>query len=280
MNKHNYSKQIAGMVVTLCAFAIIGSHSAQAGANRVNSPSDLVNPVTTAQYPVGNTSTTPPGVGVVPASFNVAAGSNTLTFTATKPVAGSGFRSFAANSSNAAPQFTMAPFGMAGDIAEDTSFDNGPTIGNTATAPLRIDFQQGVTGFGLLAQDFNQDTETFTLNVFNGAAQIGTFTFGPAPNGDPIADPGNPLGNAVFVGAQTTFGDVITSATLSSLSFATTGGGKPNNGNNDFVFGRTQVNAPVPEASTVVSFGMGVLLFAGLALGARKRKVHGPQAAG
>lgn len=272
MNNHDYSRHFgnsARITVALCALAALGGRAAQAGATAVTSP--LPNSVQTNQYPTGDASS------VVPASFTVAAGSNNLTFTATNPVSGSGFQSRQMDQT-AAPQFSDPQFGgTAGDVIEDTTFDTNSDAGNMATGPLRIDFQQGVTGFGLLAQDYNQDTETFTLDVFNGANQIGTFTFGPADN---TANPGQ----ALFVGAQTNDGDVITSATLSSLSAAV--GQQPNNGDNDFFFGRAQVqNAPVPEASTAMSFGTGILFLAGLVLGAHRRKVNGaprtaPQTAG
>jgi hypothetical protein len=273
MYNHDHSKRFANsarVAVALCAFAALGGRAAQAGSTRVTTPSQLVNPVTTDQFPTG----TAPDF-IVPASFTVAAGSsNSVTFTATRPAAAGGFQSVVADSSNVAPQFTMAPFGAPGDIVENTSVPTNTPAGNMTTGPLQINFQNGVAGFGLLAQDFNQDTETFTLDVFNGSTQIGTFSFGPTDNT-------MGTGQAVFVGAQATMGDLITSATLRSLSLATGGGGQPNNGNNDFFFGRTQVqNAPVPEASTVVSFGLGVLLVAGLTLGAHKRKLNGAQAAG
>jgi len=261
VTKHRHRRQINtawAAVLGLGLLTALGGRAAQAGATSVTTPGQLGPTVLTDPYPTG----------VVPASFTVAAGGNSLSFTATKAPGSVGFKSAVANG-NDAPQFTP------NSILEDTTAPGEPKVGNTPTGPLRIDFQTGVTGFGLYAQDFNRDTETFTLNVFNGAAQLGTFSFGPTPNGDPGTDPNDPRGNAVFVGALATGGDQITSATLSSLSFATGGGGQPNNGNNDFFFGPTQVQAPVPEASTLVSLGLGVLVCAGLALCARRRKVGG-----
>lgn len=167
--------------------------------------------------------------------------------------------------------------GAAGDILEDTTYVAAG--GNLPTAPLLIQFQNPVVGFGLLAQDFNADFETFTLNIFadaNATISLGSFTY-------PATDNTSSSGNAVFVGALSNLGlPLIRSATLSSVSFATGTGGDPNNGSNDYFFGPTQVQAlaPVPEASTFVSLGMGVLLFGGLALRARKRKTDGtPEAA-
>jgi len=270
MNNHN--KQLtnsARVAVALCALAALGGQAAQAQFSAVTTPNQLGNTTLTNQYPTGTN-------GIVGASFSVGTqnGLNNLTFTATNAVPpsstsfGGGFQSFAVSPTNAAPQFTMAPFGTTGDIAENTSF--APGNGNVPTGPLEIQFQVPVAGFGLLAQDFNADMETFTVNIFsdpNATVLLGSFTY-------PAVDNTQGSGQAVFVGAQSILGlPLIQSATLSSFSVAT--GANPNNGSNDFAFGRTFVSAPVPEASTVVGFGMGVFLFAGLALSARKRRASG-----
>lgn len=278
MNKHNHSRHFANsarFAVALCALAALGGPAAHAQATIVTNPNQLGNTVQTSPYPSGNIA------GVVPPSFTVAAGSNNLTFTATGITPGMGFTGTAGFESFIADN-TIAPQFTAGDQLEDTTaatFDaQGNYAGNKPTGPLRINFQTPVTGFGLFAQDFNFDTETFTLNVFNNNTSLGIFTFGPTPNGDPAVDPNNIRGTADFIGAQSNGGPLITSAIISSASFAV--GPNPTNGSNDFYFGPTRVQAPVPEASTVVSFGMGVLLFASLALVARKRKVSGASQAG
>lgn len=243
MNKHNLSNRFvdpARVAVVLCALVALGGRAAQAQATFVTSPSQLGNTFRTDPYPTG----------IVPSSFFVAAGSNNLTFTATTAtLANEGFKSYIADAT-VGPQFTP------GDIIEDTS----SRTTNAPTGPLRIDFQNGVTGFGLFAQDFNSDTETFTLTVFNGTTQLSAtpFTFGPVDNT-------SSAGSAVFVGALSNAGPLITSAFISSTSSLASA-------NNDFYFGPVQVKAPVPEASTVVSFGAGVFLCAGLALGAHRRK--------
>ncbi len=278
MNHHNHRKPFANSAraaVALCALAALGGRAAQAQFSMVTSPSQLGNTTLTNQYPLPNN-------GIVGPSFNVGTmnGLDNLVFTATNAVQpsansfGGGFQAFMVSSTNSAPQFSMAPFGTAGDVAEDLTFAS--TSGNIATGPLEIQFQNaagvptGVAGFGLLAQDFNIDMETFTVNIFsdpNATVPLGSFTYNTVDNTQGS-------GQAVFVGAQSTQGlPLIESATISSFSVAT--GINPNNGNNAFAFGRTFVSAPVPEASTVVSFGMGVLLFAGLALGAHKRKANG-----
>ena len=248
MNKHNLSNRFvdpARVAVALCALVALGGRAAQAEATIVTSPGQLGNTVRTDPYPTGT------GVGlIVPPSFNVAAGSNNLTFTATTAtLATEGFTSYIADAT-VGPQFTP------GDTIEDTS----SYTTNLPTGPLRIDFRTGVTGFGLFAQDFNHDTETFTLTVFNGTTQLSAipFTFGPVDNT-------TSGGTAVFVGALLNAGPLITSAFISSTSSLASA-------NNDFYFGPVQVKAPVPEASTVVSLGAGVLLCVGLAFGARRRK--------
>lgn len=260
MNNQNYKKNLAkkhfassiGVTVALCALTTLGGRAAQAGATQVTNPSQLGNTVQTSPFPSGDVT------GTVSQSFTVAAGSNNVTFTATAGTAAQGFESFIADGTVDFP---------VGQQLEDTT-RTSPT-GNIPTGPLQIDFTQGVTGFGLNAQDFNFDMETFTLNVYggpNGTVLLNAvpFTFGPVDNTSSV-------GRSVFVGALSNDGPLITRATLSSFSVAA--GQNPNNGSNDFYFGPTSVKAPVPEASTVVSFGMGVFLFAGLALVARRRKV-------
>jgi hypothetical protein len=112
---------------------------------------------------------------------------------------------------------------------------------STPTAPLEIDFASGVSSFGLYGQSAAQDT---------------------------------------FVGAQALGTNVITKVILTSSSTAidpATGAAYTGN-SNDFYFGPLSFNAPipaVPEASTVVGFGVGTLLFAGLVLSAHKRKTTG-----
>ena len=265
MHKYDHSKQLAA-AVTLCALTALGGQAAQAQATMVTMPSQLTNTTQTNPYPAGNALNTP---GFVGSPFSVAVVNNNtiinnVTFTSSKNVSGVGFESAVADA-NDGPQFT------AGDEIENTfvSITNSDgSVTNQITGPVTISFQTGVAGFGLFAQDANADTEQFMLTVFNGTTSLGNFTFAPQDNT-------SARGNAVFVGAQSGVGPLITSAVLSSSSFATGGGGNPTNGSNDFFFGPTQVQAPVPEASTMVGFGMGVLLFAGLALGAHRRKVNG-----
>lgn len=263
MYKHDYSKHLAG-VAALCAFAALGGQAAQAQlVTKVTSFGQLTSPIKTDQYPTGPLSGA--SRNIVPQTFSVADGTgptaNNLTFTATNGVPASGFLSNLADAT-IGPQFSDPTFGGAfHDVILNTSFV-GPTQ-NVPTAPVLIQFQNPVSGFGLLAQDFLSDQETFTLNIFadtNATVSLGTFVYGPVDNS-------GSAGTAVFVGALSATGlPVIRSATLSSVSSL-------QGENNDLFFGPAQVNAPVPEASTVVGFGMGVVLFGGLMLAARRRKV-------
>ena len=266
MYKHDHRKNLASAVrasVAFCALAAVSGGAAQAQFSFVTAPSQLGNIVLTTPYPSGTFA------GIVPMTFSVPTtdNSNTLSFTATNGLPASpgqvslGFESFRADIS-VAPEFNGAEL-------EDTTYISPDGSGNKPSAPVLIQFQTAVAGFGLYAEDTNSDFETFTLNVFsdqNATVSLGSFTY-------PATDNTSPAGAAVFVGALSNLGPLIKSATLSSFSVAT--GQNPNNGSNDFYIGPTRVKAPVPEASTVVSFGMGVVLFVGLALVARKRKVCG-----
>lgn len=217
----NYLNNSAWLAVALCTLATLGWRAVQAQATIVTSPSQLINPVQTAPYP--NSS----GNGSInPSSFTVAAGANNVTFTATNGTPNGGFHSYVADLT-VAPQFT------AGNVLEEVFNDS---TGPTATGPLQISFQNGVAGFGLFAQDANADTQTFTLNVFNGNTSLGSFTFGPVDNS-------TPSGAAVFVGAQSSAGAPITRATLSSSSTPGTG-----INSNDFYVGPASVQASLPCA--------------------------------
>ena len=265
MLKYNHTKKFASAArlgVAFSALAALGGGAAHAQVTLVSSPNQLTNPVQTSPFPATTGNNTP---GQVASTFTVSAGSNSVSFTSALNVGGVGFESAIANA-NDGPQFTP------GDELENTfvavTNPNGSTT-NQITGPLTISFLSPVTGFGLYAQDYNSDTETFTLNLFNGATQIGTVSSIAQDNFSTAR------GNAVFIGALASVGGTITSATLSSLSVGVGGGngGNVNNGNNDFFFGPVQVQGPkpVPEASTFVSLGMGLLLFGSLALRARKR---------
>ncbi len=116
----------------------------------------------------------------------------------------------------------------------------------TPSGPLKIDFAQGVKGFGLYAQNEASDTETFHLSVIS--ALTGTTTINYAP-----VDNSSNQGTAVFIGAGALGNDLITSLTISSDS--TQPGAA-----NDFLFGPITAGATAPEPSSLV-----ILAFGGIA---------------
>ena len=215
MKNYHYRNSLnssACIGLALCTLAGLGWRAVQGQATIVTSPSQLVNPVQTSPYPTtsGNGSS----------SFSVTASTNTLTYAATNGTPGGGFQSYTSD-------LTVGPQFGTGNVLEELF--NG-SVSPTATGPLQISFQNGVTGFGLFAQDFNADTETFTLTVFNGNTSLGTFTFGPTDNT-------SPAGTAVFVGAQSNTSNLITRATISSTSMPVTG-----INSNDFYVGPASVS--------------------------------------
>ncbi len=219
MNNHHKNRLNSSLwtALALCTFATLGWRAVQGQATIVTSPSQLFSPVQTAPYP------TTSGSGASgPSSFTVTAGTNTLTYSATNGTPGGGFQSYTSD-------LTVGPQFGSGNVLEELF--NG-SVSPTATGPLQISFQNGVTGFGLFAQDFNADTETFTLTVFNGNTSLGSFTFGPTDNT-------SSAGTAVFVGAQTNVNNLITRATISSTSSPATG-----INSNDFYVGPASVSLP------------------------------------
>jgi len=275
MNNHDYSKHLANaarVAVALCALAALGGRAAQAQTTVVTDPSQLgAFTFVTTPYPgvSGSQIPSPQTLPTVSTANNVTPGPTTVTLTDTM---GAVFSRLDAQT------------GSGVNFPAGTTLLQTADASNNSLGPLRIDFNTvtpgvGVAGFGLSVQDFAFDTETFTLQVFtNGSTVVNpanTFTF-TADNSNPATN-----GHAIFLGALGNTGSLITSATISSVS--TVGGQVLKFSNNFFVSPVLVTNVPpaVPEASTVVSFGMGVLLFAGMALGARRRKVsRAPQSAG
>lgn len=182
----------------------------------------------------------------------------TFTATNTNPAAGSvsfeGYNNF--DNSLAFPTGTQLA---------DTFDSNNPT------GPLRVDFSTPVTAFGFSAQDQSFDTETFTFIVSTtgvSGAQTKTFVT-PAYDNTSIFT----AGKTVFLGAQAASGNLITSVLVSSTSVAIRGGVTYTGGSNDFYFGPLSIySAAVPEASTLISFGLLLALALGAgALTARKK---------
>lgn len=81
----------------------------------------------------------------------------------------------------------------------------------------------------------------------------------------------DPSGKSVFLGAQSLGSSLITSVFISSLSVAANGSTTSTANSNDIYFGPLSTNAPVPEASTTVSFGLLLALGGALVLARRKQ---------
>ena len=246
------------LAAALGLMAIFSGPSAQAGVNFFDPQTDTAASLgagtfTTSAYPAGTTDAIDPTAGDVTSPFSMAAGSNTLTFTAQNPVP------------NEASFGNIDNSGGTYDISSNRLIETADLVTLVPTGPLQIDFQQGVTGFGLNAEDFSAVFESFTVTAYNNGTQIGSFT-------TPVVDSSgaNP-GKSLFLGGKTTNGDLITQLVISSTSTlpdSMTGVQTDTGDSNDFVFGpvtvANQSGAPVPEASTVVSSGFGLLLFGGL----------------
>lgn len=258
---------VTPLLLTTAFFVLAGS-AVQAQTVELFSLPSGPNPAT-VNYPVGATdpSNTDPIYKNIPflyGPFTVAAGINDVTFTATQTAqAGQNGKSFETFVNDGGLDFPI------GTNLIDTGVGSNRSDGNTPTGPLRIDFSQGVSAFGLNAQDAAVDMETFTFTVFtDGNTTTGTTFVTPAYDNTV-----NPAGKSVFLGAQSLGGSLITSVLISSESVATdpiTGVSTANS--NDIYFGPLSTNSPVPEASTTVSFGLLLALgLSGVLLSSRKK---------
>ena len=217
MQHYNDKKRFAASLgLALGLLAAAGGHSAQAGINyfnpdpAVSSTANLgTGTVTTNAYPAGDQVTLGPPddpgpiLGIVPTTFQVAAGSNLLTFTAAGNSGGF------TNTPNTDPDTNLPLYAISSpNVLETVNVSD-----LLPTGPLEIDFQQGVTGFGFSAEDFGTVSETFTVTAYNGATPLGNSFTTPvfdSTNGEP--------GAAVFLGGQTTNGDLVTKLIVSSTA--------------------------------------------------------------
>src|SRR5262249_12752088 len=218
-------------ILGLMALALLaaGAGPAQAGFVQLLSPSDLDPSDTTAIY-AGNDG------DVVPSPVMLAAGGNTLTFTALTGV-----------------QFQRVDQGVSwtpGAFPDGTkllwTLDPAANVGSAVS----IGFATGVTEMGLQVQQDNLADTTFTATVFNGANQ-GLQVMVTVPNGT-----GN--GNLGFIGFRATGSDIITSITISSTDST------DSSFDNDFAMGPVTFSVPgpppaVPEPSSVVLAGFSTL---------------------
>ena len=258
---------VTSLLLTTALLSLAGS-AVQAQTIELFSLPSGPNPAT-AYYPMG---TTDPSITdsqykdilFLNGPFSVAAGINTATFTATQTAqAGENGKSFETFVNDGSQDFPV------GTNLIDTGVGSNVNKGNTPTGPLRIDFSYGVSAFGLNAQDNAIDQESFTFTVFtDGNTTTGTTFVTPAY--DNTMDPS---GKSVFLGAQSLGGSLITSVLISSSSVATDKFGNVSTLNsNDIYFGPLSTNAPVPEASTTVSFGLLLALGLGGALFSSRKK--------
>lgn len=285
MHYFNYKKQIAHslrLTAALGAVALLSGQAAHAGINFFNPLTDTAASLgagtdTTGVFPAGVVDAIFPTSGDVTSPFPLGAGTNTLKFTALVSNFPSdnvpGAVSFANDTNTKSDPNSPDNSTRLFDIASDNVIETANLSNFNPTGALQIDFAQGVTGFGLNAEDFSFVDQTFTITAYNGATQLGTFT---TPL---ILATGSAPGQSAFLGAQTTGTDVITQLTISSTStLPDLNGIETDTGDgNHFVFGPVTVanvhaGAPVPEASTVVGSGFGLLLFAGLLWKSGKRK--------
>jgi hypothetical protein len=215
----------------LAAVALLagGVGQAQAGFVQLTSPGDLNPGDTTAIY-------TGSDGDVVPSPYVLAAGGNTLTFTALTGV-----------------QFQRVDQG----VSWNGAFDPGTKLlwtldpaANTGSA-VGVGFASAVQEVGVLVQQDNPVDTTFTAQVFNGAT-LGLTIMVTVP------DNGTGAGNLGFIGFRATGSDVITSITISSVDSVNSAF------NNDFamgpvVFGAVSPPPVVPEPTSLVLGGFAAL---------------------
>ena len=265
--------------VALGSLVALSGTAAHAGLTQYDpttgSSALLTNGMTTAPYSLGNSD------GTLASGYNIAVGSNTVTFISTiKPTGPTAFEGF----NNQVSPTTNNSFDFALGTHLIDTFD--PKNGNDITGPLKIQFSTPVGSFGFKSQDAATDYEQFTVSVYNSSNTLlstGTpcsdtnngnmpcsFQTAVVDNLNDSTHPGN--GKSLFLGAASTMADisyVIISSFSSALPLT-----DPNShiNSNDFYTGPVTVGDPVPEASTMTGFGLGTLLFGGLILVSRKRK--------
>ena len=267
MLKYDHTKKFASATrlgVAFSALVALGGGAAHAqGAIQLLSPFAPGTGNTTTPYTLGTN-----GFINSPYTDTVTGSTNTVTFTALATADPNGanplLQSFTNQNVPGTNTAALDPVAFPLGTNLIRTFDSTQHL---PTGPLEIDFGTGVSAFGLYGQSAAVDTYNFTFSVYNGNTLLDTALFTTATTPNIIGS-----GLASFVGAQATGKNVITKVVLSSFSTAV--GVNPNGNSNNFYFGPTTIvgPAPVPEASTLVGFSLGTLLFSGLVLGARKRK--------
>jgi len=228
-------------------------------------------PLTAApSAPIATTAPFVDSTGFITGPFSSALGSNSATFTATGATASTvhSFETFTNSIANGNSGGGLA-LDFPVDSVEVNTFDGGegkiPGATGIPTGPLGVSFSTPVSSFGLNVESARVDTSTFTLMAYDGPISplnlIGSFTYAPVTqtaNGP----------KSIFIGAETFGPNQISNIVISSVS-STDG---PTTASNDLYFGAlSSYGAPVPEASTTVSFGLLLMLgIGGAVLSARR----------
>jgi len=193
------------------ALLLVGAGQSTASIFQLSSPGDLSGSDTTAIY-------TGSDGDIVSSPYSLAAGTNTLTFTATTGV-----------------QFQRVDQGISwsGDFPAGTkllwSLDPDANTGS----PMSIGFASGVSEVGLSVQQDHLANTTFTATAFSGTTAELTIT---------VTVPGS--GGLGFIGFKDTVDSSITSILISSVDSVDP------SFNNDFAMGPVTFGNPGPPPGT------------------------------
>jgi hypothetical protein len=214
---------ISSLAATVAvAFIAVPSHAA---VTQLLNSSDLTGSMATLSYS-GMTA------GPLSTPLMLTGGGNTLTLT----TSGSG------------DLFFQLGDGVTSDFNAGTPLLETVTgVAASPDGPLTISFADPVTEFGLSAQDFAADTETFSFTVDGTQSGMQTFTLPATDNVSATS------GTSVFLGADAGTGNGFTSVTINSTS------SEPG-ASNDFLVGPIAIAPAVPEASSSALLLVGMIL--------------------